>query len=66
MANVTRDPKTNKVAEVELDHHVAADHPDAVQIPEQADGTKLDALGALGEPTPEEVFAAADKAPAKK
>lgn len=66
MANVIKDSKTGKVAEVELDHVIDADHPDAVSIPEQADGTKLDALGGLAEPTPEEVFAAEAKPAPKK
>lgn len=66
MADVTRDPKTGKVDSVVLDHVIDASHPDAVSIPEAADGTKLDALGALGEPTPEEVFAAAEKPAPKK
>jgi hypothetical protein len=66
MAEIIKDPKTGKVAEAILDHHVDADHPDAVSIPEQADGTKLDALGGLAEPTPEEVFAGAAKPAPKK
>ena len=66
MAKVTLDPTTGKVDNVELDHVLTADHPDSLSSVSEADGSSNDALGALAEPTPEEVFAGAAKKEAPK
>jgi len=66
MAKVTLDPTTGKVDHVELDEVLTADHPDAVSNVLSDEVSKLDALGALSEPTPEEVFAGAAKKEAPK
>ena len=66
MAKVTLDPTTGKVDNVELDQVVTADHPDAVSNVLTDEVAKLDALGALAEPTPEEVFAGAAQKEAPK
>lgn len=45
-------------ARVVLDNPVTADHPDAVHVPPEADGTTDDPFAVHAEPTPNEALAA--------